>query len=182
MSFKPGIYSISLKAEGLSYDVDLSLAPDSMVHALLRQGIAILFQRCTARGAEAKMTPAEKLAAYSALLKELNEGKWEPGSVGGGAKLSEEEKEFRTLLIAAFVEGGVKKSDAAKYVTDKDRLAYYRDTVLLPAIRRIDPAKATNERGTALANKHFDVLSARAVEIVKARAQEVPGMALDLDD
>lgn len=175
--FSPSQYTIKTST-GL-VTIDLTEAPEEMLHALLRQGVAILFQRVTARGADAKMSDRERAQAYDALARELNAGTWRPGASGGAARLSDEEREFRSLLADAFVAAGVKKSDALRYAAREDREAYYRDVVILPAIRRVDPSATGKAPGIVTA--HFVTLAERAAALVAARREAAPELSLDLD-
>lgn len=155
---------------GLKYEIDVTNAPEAMLAGVFMQGLRILFQRSTARGAENKMTEQEKRQAWAALFEELRDGKWRPGSVGT-LRLDPVEKELRRLLVAKFVASGVKASEADKYSRDDDRQSYYRDLVVKPVLEKQAPERMA-ELAT-LTQKNWDKLESEAQANVAAAAKAV---------
>jgi len=157
-------------ARKLEGTLDLSALPD--VADYIQHCIKLTVKRLSLN-ASAQMkdkTMAERLEAEKKAFESLLDGSYKFGSGGaGGARLTDEDKAFRAVMVALFESKGVKKSDAEKRVK-KDSEAVLKDFLLLELSQgKEKPATAEQvEEAYPVAKPQVDAMVQAEVERMKA--------------
>jgi hypothetical protein len=138
------------------YEWDLTKLSNGQVEALLAYAFGVITQR-----AGAGKQGEEKFAAEEEKARELLEGRWVPGSKGGGVRIDLAEEIRREIFMDLFRALGVKKAEAAKRAKAEGRAEDYAKIRL------------AREHGTeALTPENVSVATRQVSEQVEAMVME----------
>lgn len=177
-----------IKVGGRTYGFDLTSAPEQMKFDIVKQGVAILLQRCTAQGVADgdKLTDTQKAEKEAKLAAELNAGTWTRGSGGGGETLTPLDIEERDLFKKFFIQNGRKSTEAALVaartkpadgkVTRQDAFAEIIKKAMFDA-GRTDAAEVEK-----VTNLNYAKIMNDAKRLAAAKIKAVAGFRLDLPE